>query len=63
MEDVTVITARMAVAEAEYVHTIHCPPDHDEVPGAGGKTIQLTTMSFFDPDWDFYELNTRKEVG
>ena len=54
---------RMAASEAEYGHTIHCPPDHDEVPGADGKTIQLTTMSFFDPDGYFYELNTRKEVG
>ncbi|MDG2320095.1 MAG: VOC family protein [Rhodospirillaceae bacterium] len=62
-EDVTVIAARMAASEAEYGHTIHCPPDHDEVPGADGKTIQLTTMSFFDPDGYFYELNTRKEVG
>ncbi|MEQ8735711.1 MAG: VOC family protein [Rhodospirillaceae bacterium] len=66
-EDVADIHSRMAAAgdagQQSYGHTIHCAPDHDEVPGADGKTIQLTTMSFFDPDGYFYELNTRKEVG
>ncbi|MBT5242229.1 MAG: hypothetical protein HN793_12685 [Rhodospirillaceae bacterium] len=62
-ENVNDINRRMIEVGDTYNHTIHCPPDHDEVPGADGKTIQLTTMSFFDPDGYFYELNTRKEVG
>ena len=61
--DVMDIHTRMVEAGESYGHTIHCAPDHDEVPGADGKTIHLTTMSFFDPDGYFYELNTRKEVG
>jgi catechol 2,3-dioxygenase-like lactoylglutathione lyase family enzyme len=62
-ENVNDINRRMIEVGDTYNHTIHCEPDHDEVPGADGKTIQLTTMSFFDPDGYFYELNTRKEVG
>lgn len=62
-EDVNEIAARMEAAKEDYGHTVHCPPEHDEVPGADGQTIVLTTMSFFDPDGYFYELNTRKEVS
>lgn len=60
--DVNEINARMQAAGDTYGHTVHCPPEHDEVPGADGQTIVLTTMSFFDPDGYFYELNTRKEM-
>jgi catechol 2,3-dioxygenase-like lactoylglutathione lyase family enzyme len=59
-EDVNVIAARMRDAGDRFGHTVHCPPQHDEVPGADGQTIVLTTMSFFDPDGYFYELNTRQ---
>ena len=62
-EDVTEIAARMDAAGDKFGHTVHCPPEHDEVPGADGATIQLTTMSFFDPDGYFFELNTRKQVN
>lgn len=62
-EDVNEINARMQASGDTYGHTVHCPPEHDEVPGADGQTIVLTTMSFFDPDGYFYELNTRKEVS
>jgi catechol 2,3-dioxygenase-like lactoylglutathione lyase family enzyme len=62
-ENVNDIKRRMIEAGDAYNHTIHCEPGHDEVTGADGKTIQLTTMSFFDPDGYFYELNTRKEVA
>lgn len=59
-EDVNDIAARMDQAKDRFGHTVHCPPQHDEVPGADGETIVLTTMSFFDPDGYFYELNTRQ---
>lgn len=61
--DVNEINARMQAAGDTYGHTVHCPPEHDEVPGADGQTIVLTTMSFFDPDGYFYELNTRQTVS
>jgi len=35
------------------------PPVDDSAPGADGATITMTTMSFFDPDGYFFELNTR----
>lgn len=44
------------------VHIFSNPID-DSAPGADGKVINMTTMSFFDPDGYFYELNTRKVVG
>ena len=62
-EDVNEIAVRMGKAKGKFGHTVHCPPEHDEVPGADGATIRLTTMSFFDPDGYFFELNTRKEVS
>ena len=61
--DVNKIHDRMEAAGNTLGHTIHCPPEYDEVPGADGQTIVLTTMSFFDPDGFFYELNTRQEVS
>ncbi len=61
-EDVNEIAARLDAAGDKFGHTVHCAPEHDEVPGADGTTIQLTTMSFFDPDGYFFELNTRKEA-
>ena len=39
---------------------IHSQPIADEVTGADGATIRLTTMSFFDPDGYFFELNQRQ---
>lgn len=38
---------------------VHAPPTADSVPGPAGETITMTTMSFFDPDGYFFELNTR----
>lgn len=62
------------VAGADDVHAIHqrlkgapahifTAPIDDTVTGADGSTIQLSTMSFFDPDGYFFELNTRKVVA
>lgn len=45
----------------EHVH-ICSPPIDDSAPGADGATIKMTTMSFFDPDGYFFELNTRQVV-
>ena len=61
-EDVNAIAMRMERAGDTFGHTIHCPPVHDENLGADGSTILMTTMSFFDPDGYFFELNTRKQV-
>lgn len=38
---------------------IHAPPTEDSVPGPNGEKVTMTTMSFFDPDGYFFELNTR----
>jgi catechol 2,3-dioxygenase-like lactoylglutathione lyase family enzyme len=57
-KDVNEIHRRMTGAPAH----ICCPPSDDSVPAADGTTLKLTTMSFFDPDGYFYELNTRKVV-
>lgn len=56
--DVNVIYARMKDAPCY----IHCPPSDDRVTAADGSTLKLTTMSFFDPDGYFFELNTRQVV-
>jgi len=58
------------VAGANDVHAIHkrmqgehayicTAPIDDTVPGPDGSTIKMSTMSFFDPDGYFFELNTR----
>lgn len=40
---------------------IHCPPLDWEVPNpAGGPSIKLTTLSFFDPDGYFIEVNAKR---
>ncbi|MSQ85820.1 MAG: hypothetical protein EXR10_03095 [Alphaproteobacteria bacterium] len=57
-QDVNEIYRRMVGAPAH----ISCPPSDDSVTAADGSTLKLTTMSFFDPDGYFYELNTRKIV-
>jgi catechol 2,3-dioxygenase-like lactoylglutathione lyase family enzyme len=36
------------------------PPIDDTAPAADGAILKLSTMSFFDPDGYFYELNTRQ---
>jgi hypothetical protein len=41
---------------------MHAPPDADEVTGADGSVIKLTTLSFFDPDGFFTELNERRVI-
>ncbi|MDX2144872.1 MAG: VOC family protein [Rhodospirillaceae bacterium] len=56
--DVREIHRRMQGAEAY----ISCPPIDDTVTAADGSTLKLTTMSFFDPDGYFFELNTRQVV-
>lgn len=40
--------------------TIHAEPESDSVIGADGSEILLTTLSFFDPNGFFYELNERR---
>lgn len=55
-KDVHEICRRMQGAPA----FIACPPSDDSVMAADGATLKLTTMSFFDPDGYFYELNTRQ---
>ncbi|MBM3512706.1 MAG: VOC family protein [Alphaproteobacteria bacterium] len=57
--DVNTIHARMA---GEYCH-VCSPPIDDTVTAADGSTLKLTTMSFFDPDGYFFELNTRRKVS
>ncbi len=57
-KDVNEIHKRMLGAPAHIV----CPPSDDSAPAADGSTLKLTTMSFFDPDGYFYELNTRQVV-
>jgi len=42
---------------------IHAPPDADEVIGADGSVIKLTTLSLFDPDGFFMELNERRVIA
>lgn len=39
---------------------IHAEPESDSVIGADGSEILLTTLSFFDPNGFFYELNERR---
>jgi catechol 2,3-dioxygenase-like lactoylglutathione lyase family enzyme len=40
---------------------IHCPPLDWEVPNpADGPAIKLTTLSFFDPDGYFIEVNAKR---
>ena len=56
--DVNAIHARMAGAPCH----ICCPPSDDSVTAANGATLKLTTMSFFDPDGYFFELNTRRAI-
>jgi catechol 2,3-dioxygenase-like lactoylglutathione lyase family enzyme len=58
-DDVHAIHARM---QGEYCH-VCCPPSDDTVTAADGATLKLTTMSFFDPDGYFFELNTRRKVA
>jgi catechol 2,3-dioxygenase-like lactoylglutathione lyase family enzyme len=41
---------------------IHAPPDADEVTAADGSIIKLTTLSLFDPDGFFMELNERRVI-
>ena len=41
---------------------LHAPPRADEVTGANGMTIKLTTLSLFDPDGFFMELNERRTL-
>jgi len=42
---------------------IHCPPHDWSVPAPGGKgVIELTTMSFFDPDGFFFEVNHKRNA-
>ncbi len=57
-KNVREVHARM---QGEQAHIFSSPID-DSAPGADGKTINMTTMSFFDPDGYFYELNTRQVV-
>lgn len=54
-KDVNAIYKRMDGADC----AIHAPPTADTVPGPDGKPVHMTTMSFFDPDGYFFELNTR----
>lgn len=49
------VYARMRGAPA---HIVTAPID-DTAPSADGSILKLSTMSFFDPDGYFYELNTR----
>ncbi|MCB2107542.1 MAG: VOC family protein [Rhodobacteraceae bacterium] len=57
-DDVNAVHARMKDSAAR----IHCPPSDDTVTAADGSTLKLTTMSFFDPDGFFFEINTRQVV-
>ena len=44
--------------EVPGVH-IHGAPFDEEVTGADGSTIKMTSLSFFDPDGYFIEVNQR----
>jgi catechol 2,3-dioxygenase-like lactoylglutathione lyase family enzyme len=54
--DVYDVYGRMKEAPAFIV----TPPIDDTAPAADGTILKLSTMSFFDPDGYFYELNTRQ---
>jgi catechol 2,3-dioxygenase-like lactoylglutathione lyase family enzyme len=54
--DVHEIARRMQNSPAR----IHAPPQNDRAVAAKGGEIRMTTMSFFDPDGYFFELNTRQ---
>jgi catechol 2,3-dioxygenase-like lactoylglutathione lyase family enzyme len=56
-DDLPGVHARLRAAGAR----IHCPPYDWEVPNpAGGPAIKLTTLSFFDPDGFFIEVNAKR---
>jgi catechol 2,3-dioxygenase-like lactoylglutathione lyase family enzyme len=56
-DDLPGVHARLQAAGA----TIHCAPLDWEVPNpAGGPPIALTTLSFFDPDGFFIEVNAKR---
>lgn len=57
-QDVQVLHARIKASSGR----IHAEPDADEVTGADGTTIKLTTLSLFDPDGFFMELNERRII-
>jgi catechol 2,3-dioxygenase-like lactoylglutathione lyase family enzyme len=57
-KDVHAIYERMQNAPVR----IMTPPVDDKVTDAQGNVVKLTTMSFFDPDGFFFEVNTRKAV-
>ncbi|MDX2223883.1 MAG: VOC family protein, partial [Rhodospirillaceae bacterium] len=42
---------------------IHCPPHDWSVPTPDGRgRIELTTLSFFDPDGFFFEVNSKRNM-
>lgn len=56
-DDLPGIHARLKERHAR----IHCPPLDWEVPNpSGGPAIKLTTLSFFDPDGYFVEVNAKR---
>jgi catechol 2,3-dioxygenase-like lactoylglutathione lyase family enzyme len=55
-DDVAVVHGRMLGSAAR----IHAVPGDDSAVAADGTPLRLTTMSFFDPDGYFFELNTRR---
>jgi catechol 2,3-dioxygenase-like lactoylglutathione lyase family enzyme len=57
-QDVTVLHSRIQTSPGR----VHAEPAVDEVTGADGATIKLTTLSLFDPDGFFIELNERRII-
>lgn len=54
-DDVAAVHERLQRAGAR----IHAPPHAFEVRGADGTLLRMTTLSFWDPDGYFFEVNQR----
>ena len=61
-KDLGDVYARMKTFNKAPGAVVHAEPDPDVVPAADGSVVHLTTMSFFDPEGYFYELNERRTV-
>lgn len=62
-ENLSLLNSRISNAQEATKAYIHCAPQFDQVRDASGTIVNLTTMSFFDPDGFFYELNMRESVS
>jgi catechol 2,3-dioxygenase-like lactoylglutathione lyase family enzyme len=54
-DDVAEVHRRLEAWDAR----IHAAPHAFEVRGADGQLVRMTTVSFFDPDGYFFEVNER----